>query len=97
MITKIAYFLIGAFVGTIFSMNMVFNNPEYRISFYGYEQRDGELFPIIKLRKIIHGDRTLFNIGDEGSPLEIGNITMKNTVIFDEEKMSKLIKNRYCK
>ena len=96
---KIGQVLLGIFIGWVIGYNVFLHDVGYRISYYGYAQKDGQTYPIIKLRKLVKSSakQTTFHPRDWGVELEVGNFVLKSSrTEFDDKMIDEIIKKRYC-
>lgn len=88
-------FAVGAFVGAVLAYNIMLHQLKYRISFYGYHQVGGNVYPLIKLRKILsHQD---MNYRDRGQEIDIVTMGLKQSVTFTDKEIEDMIKKEYCR
>ena len=95
---KIISLLAGIFLGVVLSYNIILKDINYRITFYGYKEVNGELLPIIKLRKKLKNHYKSFHYSDGGINVEIGTYQLElgKGVEFTDDEISEFIKNKYC-
>ena len=97
---KLLALLLGIFIGSLVTYNLVLNDIVYRISFYGYKETpSGTPLPIVKLRKKIKSSPKSFSILDPGMDIEVATLTFKKmgqSLEFDEKMAQKMIREKYC-
>jgi hypothetical protein len=84
---KLYIAFVSFFLGLIVSYNLLLNQFEYRISFYGFKEVRGELIPIIKLRKHLKGNHKDYSVSDPGREVELPISLDKPAVVFSKENL----------
>lgn len=92
---KILWAILGFIIGLVVTYNYCLNNMKYRISFYGYQQLNGEKVPVAKLRKSF--PHKILGEYDMGLDIEIGDIPMVGRFDFTDKYVLAILKDRYCK